>query len=133
MAIFDVFFVPFIISIFIIPLPLFFLVNWICRKFMKKIKEKFSRKQFEIFNKYFNLYYGLMLIIVGVGVIFIGFWNADFAFNWLEFNRGQIGIPFIGTFSAGELWNISWFLIIIGVFYSILGGMLIGQIVKTDN
>jgi hypothetical protein len=59
--------------------------------------------------------------------MFIGFWNADFAFNWLEFSRGKVGVPFIGEFSPGELWHISWFLIFVGAFYSIFGGLLIGQ------
>lgn len=74
-----------------------------------------------------RLYIGTGFLVIGVALIFIGFWNADFAFNHAEFGSGNVGVPFVGTFAPGELWNVAWVLSFVGAVYAIFGGLVIGQ------
>ncbi|WP_455368121.1 hypothetical protein [[Eubacterium] cellulosolvens] len=93
----------------------------------------------------YSLNWGFALIIavfsgmLGFFLIPFGFWGADFAFGVAyghvdqSNERGHINglknfvyVPFIKNYTPLEWWNISWFIVVIGLILSTLSTFVLG-------
>ena len=75
---------------------------------------------------------GLLLVAFGLAMQFFGAWGIDFAFQAaLHTGRDFVGVPWIGNFSAGEWWNLNFFVFFpLGAIMMIVGGVWIGRTVR---
>jgi len=75
-------------------------------------------------------YKGLILILIASMVIGTSWWNIDYTFHITLGKLGyepNIGVPFLGIFTAGEWWNLNAVFLMIGVILAGVGSYIIGH------
>jgi ABC-type antimicrobial peptide transport system permease subunit len=86
-----------------------------------------------------QLLISLFSIIVGSGMVVLGFWGSDFAFAMaighldqsmekgkVRGKKKKVYVPFMGNYTPLEWWNLNWFLTFMGVLLVALGTTLLG-------
>ena len=78
-------------------------------------------------------------IIVGSGMVILGFWGSDFAFAMaighldqsmekgkVKGKKKKVYVPFVKNYTPLEWWNLNWFITFMGVFLVALGTFVLG-------
>ena len=99
---------------------------------------------FYTLNSFFSLIVGIFSSLLGAFMIPFGFWGADFAFGvsngdvrqqkekgLIKGTKGEVYVPFVKNYTPLEWWNISWFIVSVGVGLLCIGTFVIGYSLHT--
>ena len=86
---------------------------------------------FYTLNGFFALIVGLFSSLLGAFMVPFGFWGADFVFGVVighvkQTDDNKVYVPFLRNYSPLEWWNLSWFIVSIGVALLSLGTFVVG-------
>jgi len=81
----------------------------------------------------------VLSIVIGSGLVVLGFWGADFAFAMacgqlhqekvkgkVRGTKNKVYVPFMKNYTPLEWWNLNWFITIVGVLLVALGSLVLG-------
>ena len=79
----------------------------------------------------FAIMIGLFSSMLGAFMVPFGFWGADFAFGVAighikQTEDKKVYVPFLRNYTPLEWWNLSWFIISVGVAMLALGTFVVG-------
>jgi hypothetical protein len=79
----------------------------------------------------FAIVIGLFSSMLGAFMVAFGFWGADFAFGVAighikQTDDGKVYVPFLRNYTPLEWWNLSWFIVTVGVALLTLGTFVVG-------
>ena len=85
------------------------------------------------------IFLSLFLLILGTGMIFMGFWGADYAFSLalkeldqskqrgkIKGEKNKVFVPFMRDYTPTEWWNLNWFITALGAVLLGLGMFMLG-------
>lgn len=87
----------------------------------------------------FQIYLSMFSIVLGSGMVFLGFWGSDFAFAMalghldqskekgkVKGKKKKVYVPFMRNYTPLEWWNLNWFITFVGVLLLSLGMLVLG-------
>ena len=87
----------------------------------------------------FQIYLSMFSIVLGSGMVFLGFWGSDFAFAMalghldqskekgkVKGKKKKVYVPFMRNYTPLEWWNLNWFITFVGVLLIAIGTLVLG-------